>query len=116
VARPGITVDVRWEQGGLVDLSLVPRNGGAAGTHQVTIGDWNGPVELRAGHLTTVVPAGSGFTDRLVPLPNAGAHRGTQAQPHGEADERAVKDSQAHGYSDGGAHQAADPQRFVHRD
>lgn len=36
------------------------------------------------------------------------------AEAQGEADERAVKDSKAHGDSDGGSHEAADPQRFIH--
>lgn len=115
VARPGITVDLRWEHGNVVELSLAPRNRAAEGLHQVCIGDWTGAVELRPGYLTRLVPAGEGFPAGLVPLPAAGAHHCADAQPQGEADERAVKGSQPHGKADGGAHQATDPQRFVHR-
>jgi alpha-L-fucosidase 2 len=115
VARPGISVDLRWEHGVVVELSLAPRNSAAEGLHQVCIGDWTGSVELRPGYLTRLVAAGNGFPARLVPLPNAGAQHCADAQTNGEADERAVKDGQPHGEADGGAHQAADPQRFVHR-
>ncbi|VXB33782.1 hypothetical protein ARTHRO9AX_150236 [Arthrobacter sp. 9AX] len=71
---------------------------------------------IAAGHLTRPVSAGTGFAAALVPLSDAGAHHGTKAQPHRKAEEGTVKDSQAQGYSDGGAHEAADPQRLVHGD
>jgi hypothetical protein len=115
VARPGITVDLHWEQGNVVELSLAPRNSAAEGLHQLCIGDWTGAVELRPGYLTRLVPAGDGFPASLVPLPDAGAHHGADTQTNGEADERAVKDSQPHGEAEGRTHEAADPQRFVHR-
>jgi hypothetical protein len=51
---------------------------------------------------------------RLAPLADAGSHQGAGAQPECKADEGAVKNSKPHGQPEGGAHQAADPQRFVH--
>jgi alpha-L-fucosidase 2 len=61
VARPGITVDIRWEQGAAVELSLTPRNAAAVRAHTVCIGGWTSSVELRSGYRTRLVAAGAEF-------------------------------------------------------
>lgn len=60
-ARPGITVDIRWEHGAAVELSLAPRNAAASGRHTVCIGGWTRSVELRSGYSTRLVATGAGF-------------------------------------------------------
>lgn len=61
VARPGIIVDIRWEQRAAVELSLTPRNASASGPHTVRIGAWTRSVELRSGYCTRLTAAGTGF-------------------------------------------------------
>ncbi len=61
VARPGITVDIRWEHGAAVELSMTPRNAAAAGMHLARIGEWTGFVELRTGYRTRLVASGPEF-------------------------------------------------------
>jgi alpha-L-fucosidase 2 len=61
LARPGITVDIRWEHGAAVELALTPRNAAASGPHTVCIGGWTRSVELRSGYCTRLVAAGDEF-------------------------------------------------------
>lgn len=137
VARPGITVDIRWERGAAVELSLTPRHAAASGPHTVCIGGWTGSVELRSAiargwslparsftfPILTHAPGLSWHSQSLLqqegagtsaPRPDSGPDDCANAESQGEADKRAVKDCKAQGDSDGGAHEATDPQRLIH--
>ncbi|WP_458116606.1 glycosyl hydrolase family 95 catalytic domain-containing protein [Arthrobacter sp. D2-10] len=56
IARPGITVDLEWQDGRLTEARLSPRRADAAGERLIALGEDVAPVELLYGHVTIVRP------------------------------------------------------------